>query len=103
MLSCANCNYINLYFYCYGCGLENDINTHNSGFTPTQKHLRTKVTPDLHLTYIRTHLAYMYLANAKKVCYIKQQSHSSESKRWQSSVATEKMMSVMALDGVKSF
>ena len=42
---------------------------------------------------MRTQLA--YIANAKKSCYMKQQSHSFESARY--------MTSVMALDGVTSF
>ena len=43
---------------------------------------------------IRTHLA--YIANVKKPCYLRQKSHSSESARQLTSIATEKMTSVMA-------
>ena len=53
---------------------------------------------------IRTLLA--YIANSKKSCYIKQQSHSFESARQLTSFTTEKwskVTSVMALDGVTSF
>ena len=49
-------------------------------------------------TLIQTHLT--YIANAKKLCYIKQQSHSSESTRSLTSVTTAKMTSVMGFDGV---
>ena len=48
-----------------------------------------------------THLA--YIANVRKLCNMKQKIHSSESMCQLTSIATEKMTSVMAIDGIASF